>query len=182
MRRNTRWGVSGRGVWSQDRWRDRRGPAVVGNSEAGEAEVEVGAAVVDGAGAGRFRIQGRIGEMKVVVSSSGKTLDDSVDLRFGRAKQFLVVDTDTGEVRVVDNNQNVEAMQGAGIQAAQTVASESPEYVITGHCGPKAFSVLRAAGVGVITGFEGSVREAVEALKQGRLKASDAADVQGHWT
>ncbi len=119
--------------------------------------------------------------MKVVVSSSGETLEDPVDLRFGRAKYFLSVDTDTGDVQVVNNTQNVEAMQGAGIQAAQTVASQSPEYLITGHCGPKAFSVLRAAGIQIVVGFEGSVGEAVEALKQGRLKPTEGADVQGHW-
>ncbi len=119
--------------------------------------------------------------MRVAVSSKGKSLDDPVDLRFGRAPYFLLVETDAEDVQVVDNAQNVEAMQGAGIQAAQNVASLSPDYLITGHCGPKAFSVLRAAGIAVVVGFEGSVREAIDALREGRLKASESADVEGHW-
>jgi len=119
--------------------------------------------------------------MKVVVSSKGGTLDSEVDPRFGRARRFLLVDTETGDVRVVDNTQDLEALQGAGIQAAQTVAALEPDCVLTGHCGPKAFAVLSAAGVRVVVGAEGTVRDAIEQLERGHLKPAGGADVEGHW-
>jgi predicted Fe-Mo cluster-binding NifX family protein len=119
--------------------------------------------------------------MKVAVTSRGPTLDDQVDPRFGRAQVFLVVDTDTGAFDVVDNKQNLEAAQGAGIQAARIVAEHGAGVVITGHCGPNAFRTLSAAGIDVVLGAEGTVREAVGRFNAGELRAVSSADVEGHW-
>jgi len=120
--------------------------------------------------------------MKVVVTAQGPGLDSPVDPRFGRARQFVLVDSDSGEFTAHDNAQNLNAPQGAGIQAAQTVARLGAEAVLTGHVGPKAFSTLRAGKVAIYTGVSGTVREAVERFKAGQLQAADAADVEGHWT
>jgi predicted Fe-Mo cluster-binding NifX family protein len=111
----------------------------------------------------------------------GKTLDSAVDPRFGRAAGFVLVDTDTGQHQAIDNSQNLSAPQGAGIQAAQTVSRHDADYVMTGHCGPKAFRALEAAGIKVVVGIDGTVEEAVEKLKAGAVKPSDDADVEGHW-
>ena len=119
--------------------------------------------------------------MKVAVSSVGDTLDSAVDPRFGRAAQFLLVDTDTGEHQLISNAQNLNAAQGAGIQAAETVSRHGAEYVMTGHCGPKAFRVLNAAGIKVVVGAEGTVKSALEAFQAGNLTPSDSPDVEGHW-
>jgi predicted Fe-Mo cluster-binding NifX family protein len=119
--------------------------------------------------------------MLVAVSSTGDTLDSAVDPRFGRAAKFVIVDTETGEYRAIDNAQSIGAVQGAGIQAAHTVSRQAAEYVITGHCGPKAFRALAAAGIKVILGVDGTVGEAVEKLKAGEVSPSDGANVEGHW-
>jgi len=57
--------------------------------------------------------------MKVCITSQGPELTSQVDSRFGRAAMFVIYDTDSEQVLVVDNNQNLQAAQGAGIQAAQ---------------------------------------------------------------
>lgn len=119
--------------------------------------------------------------MKVAVSAVGETLDSAVDPRFGRAARFVLVDTDTGEHRTISNAPNMSAAQGAGIQTAQTVSRHGAEYVMTGHCGPKAFRALNAAGIKVVSGIEGTVAEAVDLLKNGEVRPSDSADVEGHW-
>ena len=119
--------------------------------------------------------------MKIVVTSESATLDSFIDPRFGRAAKFILFDTDTSEFEPVDNAQNVNAPQGAGIQAAETVSRLGAEYVITGHCGPKAFRTLQAANIRVIVGAEGTVAEAIEKFKSGELSATDTADVEGHW-
>lgn len=119
--------------------------------------------------------------MKVAVTSSGQNLEAPVDARFGRAPSFLIVDTETMNFEVIPNQQNLQAAQGAGVQAAAAVARLKPDAVLTGHCGPKAFSTLRAAGIPVFVNVTGTVRQAVENYKAGKLQSTKAPDTGGHW-
>jgi len=82
---------------------------------------------------------------------------------------------------VISNETNLNAVQGAGLQAAQTLVNQGVQAVVTGHVGPKAFAGLRSANVTIYTGAEGTVRQALEAFQAGRLRALSQADVQGHW-
>ena len=119
--------------------------------------------------------------MKIAVSASGPTLDAAVDPRFGRAPYFLIVDPDTLEFEVVANQINLQAAQGAGIQTATLVARYKPAAVLTGHCGPKAFQTLQAAGIPVIVEVHGSVRQAVEHYRAGKLTQATGPNVTSHW-
>ena len=119
--------------------------------------------------------------MKIAVTSTGVTPNSETDQRFGRAAYLVVFDTDTGEFKAVDNQINVNAAQGAGIQAAEIVARESVSVLVTGHCGPKAFRTLNAAGIKVVVGASGTVEDAIERYKEGELKEAVKPDVQGHW-
>jgi len=119
--------------------------------------------------------------MKVAISSQGPGLASALDMRFGRAAWFVIVDTESGESKAVENAQNLEAAQGAGIQSAQCVANEGAEAVITGHCGPKAYRVLKSAGVRVYLGVEGTVEDALDKFKSGGCEEAAGADVEGHW-
>lgn len=120
--------------------------------------------------------------MKVIISVREKSLDANVDPRFGRALLFALYDTKTQECSWHGNSQNLQATQGAGIQTAQNVVNLGAEAVITGHCGPKAFRVLLAAGIKVYT-IDGqmSIKEAIEQVEKGKIKAAGGADVEGHW-
>ena len=53
--------------------------------------------------------------MKIVFTTSGSDLNALLDTRFGRAPKFLVYDLDSGKFEVIDNQQNLNAAQGAGI-------------------------------------------------------------------
>lgn len=119
--------------------------------------------------------------MKIAITAKGEGLDAQVDERFGRAQGFAIVETETGTCEYVDNRQNVEAVQGAGTQAAQTVVGQGVETLLTGHCGPNAFRALQAAGIKIIVGVTGTVGEVGDRFKAGELKEADAADVGGHW-
>ena len=120
--------------------------------------------------------------MKVAVTSQGPEPTSPVDPRFGRAKCFIVVDTETGDRVVHDNAQNLNAVQGAGIQAGRTVIDLGVAAVITGNVGPKAFATLRAGGVEVYSGAAGTVAEALEKFQAGELPRASEANVEGHWT
>ncbi len=119
--------------------------------------------------------------MKVAISAQDGSMDSLVDPRFGRAKFFVVCDTETDGFEVVDNQQNLQAMQGAGIQAAQNVAKAGVEVVITGNCGPKAFMTLQSAGIKIIIGAEGKVSEVFAKFKRGECQYVEDANVEGHW-
>jgi predicted Fe-Mo cluster-binding NifX family protein len=119
--------------------------------------------------------------VKLAVTSSGNDLSAPVDSRFGRAAKFIVYDLEAGTFTVLDNEQNFNAPQGAGIQAAQNVVRSGAGALVTGHCGPKAFRVLAAAGVKVYTLESASVADAVERFRKGSLTEAVNSDVEGHW-
>jgi predicted Fe-Mo cluster-binding NifX family protein len=120
--------------------------------------------------------------MKAVFTTSGKNLDAQLDPRFGRAPGFIVVNLETGTVQSFDNQQNLSAAQGAGIQSAEAVARLGAHMLVTGHCGPKAYRVLQAAGVKVFTTDARTVRDALGRLRAGSLAEAAGADVEaiGH--
>ncbi|MBN2372255.1 NifB/NifX family molybdenum-iron cluster-binding protein [bacterium] len=119
--------------------------------------------------------------MKIIITSQSEDLKGKVDPRFGRAKHFILYDTMTDDWEAIDNSQNLNAIQGAGIQAAENVARTGAEYLLTGHCGPKAFRSLTANGIKVVTGMEGTVEDAVDKFKKGELKPNEECDVDSHW-
>lgn len=122
-----------------------------------------------------------ITKMKLIVTSVGKDATDLVDMRFGRAPYFLLVDTETSVTSAHENTQNMNAAQGAGIQAAETVVRLGAEAVISGNVGPKAFRALAAAGVKIYQVSGNTVADAVERFKKGDLKETKESTVEGHW-
>jgi predicted Fe-Mo cluster-binding NifX family protein len=119
--------------------------------------------------------------MRVAVTCQGTDIEDEVDPRFGRTPRFLIIDTETMDVEVIENQQSLNLPQGAGIQAAQNVLTAKPDIVLTGNCGPKAFKVLQAAHVKVVVGIKGKVGDAVKALLAGEVQPVEEANVEGHW-
>lgn len=118
--------------------------------------------------------------MKICVTSAGTTLDAPVDPRFGRTAHFMIVDSETMAFEAVPNTA-VGAMSGAGIQAAQTIVSKGVEVVLTGNVGPNAFQALSSAGVKIVVGAHGTVREVIDKYKKGELRETRAPTVGGHF-
>jgi predicted Fe-Mo cluster-binding NifX family protein len=82
--------------------------------------------------------------MKIAITSTGPTLDDSVESRFGRCPFFLLIDPETLSLEAI-KNPNIALGGGAGTQSAQLMANKGASVVLTGNCGPKAFRVFGAA-------------------------------------
>jgi predicted Fe-Mo cluster-binding NifX family protein len=114
--------------------------------------------------------------MRIVVSAQGENLEAPASPVFGRCPIYLFVDTETMQFEAVPNpamNQG----GGAGIQAAQFVVEHGARAVLTGNLGPNAFDVLEAASVPGYLVPEGTVRQAVEALKSGQVQPLGGANV-----
>jgi len=114
--------------------------------------------------------------MKVCVTSSGDNLDSALDARFGRCQYFIIVDTDTLEFDAI-KNPNIDSMGGAGIQSGQFISEQKVKTVLTGNVGPNAFQTLTAAGIAIVTGMTGTVKEAVEKYKNGDNKSTSGPSV-----
>ncbi|RLI37260.1 dinitrogenase iron-molybdenum cofactor biosynthesis protein [Candidatus Bathyarchaeota archaeon] len=118
--------------------------------------------------------------MKVAVSATGPSLDAQVDPRFGRCAYFVIVDTETMQFESIQNTSQY-SFSGAGIQAAQLVASKGVKAVLTGNVGPNAYQALSAAGIQIVTGAYGTVREAVMRYKRGELGGATSPTAPMHY-
>ena len=107
--------------------------------------------------------------MKVAVTSQGVSLDAEVDLRFGRAEQFIVYDTETEKFQVISNSQNLNAAKGAGIQAAETLSRLDVDCLISGHCGPNAYRTLVQPVLQYIPGQAERYQTCLRRWQQGNL-------------
>jgi len=118
--------------------------------------------------------------MKICVSAESNSLDSPIDPRFGRCPYFVIVDSENMQFEVIQNMASG-ATGGAGIQAAQTIAGKGVKVLITGNVGPNAFQALSAAGIKIVTGASGTIKEVVEKYKRGELSDTGAPTVKGHF-
>jgi predicted Fe-Mo cluster-binding NifX family protein len=121
--------------------------------------------------------------MKIAVTSYDKDITGKIDRSFGRAKWFVVVDTENDTVEAHSNEQNVNAVQGAGIQAAQNISNLGVDVILTGNVGPNAFRTLSAASIKIfVVGKDvETAEEAIAEWKAGRLQEVNEATIEGHW-
>ena len=119
--------------------------------------------------------------MKIAITAQNKELSSEIDLRFGRAKWLIVFDTETGNSEAHNNEVNLNAAQGAGIQTGSNIANLGVDAVITGNVGPNAFKTLNAAGIKIFLAEKQTVTEAIKAFKADKLREVEQANVEGHW-
>jgi predicted Fe-Mo cluster-binding NifX family protein/ferredoxin len=118
--------------------------------------------------------------MKIAITSTGPTLDDNVEARFGRCPYFLIIDTDTMQYEAIENP-NIALGGGAGIQSAQLMSEKEVKTILTGNCGPNAFNVFGQAGIQVIVGVSGHVRNTVKQFKAGTMTSATGPNVDSHF-
>ena len=118
-------------------------------------------------------------QMRIVVSADGGDLEAPASPVFGRCRTYVFVDTDTLGFQVLENPAT-NAPGGAGIKAAQFVVEHGAQAIVTGSMGPNAVGVIKAANIPVYTlGDSGTVRQAVEAFRAGRLTPLGAHGSEG---
>lgn len=109
--------------------------------------------------------------MLIAVASNGhEGLDDEICGHFGKAPTYTLFDTDTGNVRTIDNKS--EHTGGTGTPPMQ-LESEGVNVVLCGGLGPKAITALGERKIEVFVGCTGTVGEALESWKAGKLAKAD---------
>lgn len=112
--------------------------------------------------------------MKVLISAVGKDKTDNFDLKFGRCEFFQIIDTETGDIKVLEN-EGKKSDHGAGIGASQQVINENVDVIITGHLGPNAFEILEDSDIELLSAKGGTVEEVLEDHKNGKLEKIEKA-------
>ena len=112
--------------------------------------------------------------MKVAISAVQPQFEGELERRFGRCAYFVVVDAETLEWESIPNPA-VEARGGAGTQAAQFLANQGVQAVISGDFGPNAYAALETAGISIYKAQGGRVNEALEALLAEHLERVTSA-------
>lgn len=107
--------------------------------------------------------------MKIAISSVDNTIESKIDMRFGRCKYFIIVDTENPEKIEAVENQGAIQGHGAGIKASQQIGDLEVEAVITGNLGPNATDVLNQLSIKAYHA-SGIVKDAIEAFKDNKLK------------
>ncbi len=107
--------------------------------------------------------------MLIAFTAMENSLEAAIDPRFGRAAFYIIVNTVTDEVTIHDNSDGINASNGAGTGAAQTLSEYGVEELYTGRVGPKAAEVLDKAGIRYYENITGTVQEALNQIKSGQL-------------
>lgn len=111
---------------------------------------------------------------RIAISSTGSTLDDPVEPRFGRAPAFVILDLDTMELESLDNSASRSLNRGAGICTAERIADAGVDIVLTGFIGDKAFIALKSAGIKVCQNVSGTVGSALQRFQDGGLAYAES--------
>jgi len=107
--------------------------------------------------------------MLIAFTAMENSLESMIDPRFGRAAYYVIVNTDTDEITIHDNSTGINASNGAGTGAAQTLSEYGVKELYTGRVGPKAADVLNTAGIIYHENITGTVQEVLSRIKAGNF-------------
>lgn len=107
--------------------------------------------------------------MKIVISSTGKTSENLLDMRFGRCEYFQIHDTESREVKILENK-GQKSSGGAGIVASNQLIEEKVDVIITGNIGPNAFELIEKSGIKVYKCGNVAISLVLESYSNGELE------------
>ena len=75
--------------------------------------------------------------MKIAIALEENSYSSQTDRRFGRAAYFILINTETNDYEIIENEAKDEAT-GAGLKAVRTLVNLGVNEIIAGEIGPKA--------------------------------------------
>jgi predicted Fe-Mo cluster-binding NifX family protein len=123
--------------------------------------------------------------MKVLLPSTGESLEDFVDSKFGRCEYYIIYDTETESFEIFRNSAVV-LEHSAGSSLALASINYGVDVVIISRIGRKPFDMLQSANIRIYKSSETStVRNAITNYLLGKLpilgsKAPSEAVFQPH--
>ena len=102
-----------------------------------------------------------------IPTQENRGLESGAYPHFGSAPAFIFYDTETGETRFRENNNQHHAH--GSCNPGRTLMGEAVDVVITGGMGARAVEMLNAQGIAVYMAKAGTVQSNIEALKTQEL-------------
>jgi len=119
---------------------------------------------------------GDLSVSKIAITSAGDNLASLVDGRFGRCAFFVICQPDSSAIEAI-LNQSQQGAHGAGTGASQLLIRHNVSTVLTNRIGPKAFAVLREAGIKVYQCEENQkVGDVLEQFRNNQLSELTSAN------
>lgn len=110
--------------------------------------------------------------MKICFTAQGATLDSLSEDRFGRAPYFIIVESEDGSFKAIQNPY-AEGAGGVGPKAAQILIANNVKALVSGLVGGNAQEVLAAAGITMyIYNAGGLVKDALDQFTKNTLVRS----------
>ncbi|MEJ2248432.1 MAG: NifB/NifX family molybdenum-iron cluster-binding protein [Candidatus Lokiarchaeota archaeon] len=124
-------------------------------------------------------------EVIAIPSFGNGGLNEIFNPRFGRCNSFTFITLEEGKIEEVKGIKNsaVDAMGGAGIQAAQIVGNHGATGVVVGFLGPNAAQALSSLKLKLFQApnQEMKVKQIIEQYLSGQLKEISGANVSSHY-
>ena len=119
--------------------------------------------------------------MRIAIPVDDKSLESNVCISFGRTPYFLIYDTDTKKSVFIDNSAAT-SIGGAGIKAAQMIADNKANILLTPRLGENSADVLKAAEIKIYKTITASAKDNINAYISGKLPLLDEihAGLHGH--
>lgn len=108
-----------------------------------------------------------------VPTAGSEGLDDQVGEHFGRVPTYTIVDSETREVKIIENTSKHKG--GSGLPA-NLLAEEGIDVMICSGLGRRAINLLDQHDIEVCTGGSGTARAAINQWEQGELSPASQAD------
>ncbi len=115
--------------------------------------------------------------MKVSIPTNGKKgLEDTVGEHFGRVPTYTIVDLEKNDVNVIPNTSN---HMGGTKNPPEILAEQGVNVMICNGLGRRAIAMFSDFGIEVYIGARGTVKDAIDAYKEGNLTKASEADACG---
>ena len=112
--------------------------------------------------------------MKICIPTMGENgLNNLVGEHFGRVPTYTIVDLDTDDIKVIPNTSH---HMGGQVDPPEIMAREGVNVMICQGLGRRAITMFEEFGIEVYIGASGTVKDAVEAFKQGTLQKASEGD------
>jgi len=111
--------------------------------------------------------------MKVLIAADNDSLDSRVAKRFGHANYYLIVDTATQDMDVLENSDH-----SHNHAIIKTIADKGVEICIVGNIGPHAFELINSLNIKVALSRKSTANEAIKNLLNNKLKLLSESTVK----
>lgn len=108
--------------------------------------------------------------MKIAIGLEEENYDSKVDKRFGRAGYFIILDDESNQYEIIENDAKDE-VTGAGLKVVKKLVSLGVEVIIAGEIGPKAETLIEEFEIPVYKlGECTTVEEVLKNYHEGKLE------------